>query len=63
MELKENTGKITKTIGLGSLLREISYKFLKHGFWFATKDEFKFFPMPSIQELEDKYFYWWKFVR
>ena len=63
MELKKNPDKMTKTIGLGSLLREISYKFLKHGFWFATKDEFKFFPMPSIQELEDKYFYWWKFVR
>ena len=63
MELKNNPDKITKTVGLGSLLREISYKFLKHGFWFATQDEFKFFPMPSIQELEDKYFYWWKFVR
>jgi len=63
MELKDNPAKMTKTVGLGSLLREISYKFLKHGFWFATKDEFKFFPMPSIQELEDKYFYWWKFVR
>ena len=63
MELKDKPEKTTKTIGLGSLMREISYKFLKHGFWFATQDEYKFFPMPSLSELEDQYFYWWKFVR
>lgn len=63
MELKNNPAKLTKTIGLGSLLREISYKFLRHGFWFAAGDDLKFFPMPSVAELEDKYFYWWKFVR
>ncbi|MBU1095244.1 MAG: hypothetical protein CVV23_08810 [Ignavibacteriae bacterium HGW-Ignavibacteriae-2] len=63
MELKTKPAKLTKTIGLGSLLREISYKFLRHGFWFSEGDELKFFPMPSIAELEDKYFYWWKYVR
>ena len=63
MELKGKPEKITKTIGLGSLLRDISYKFLRHGFWFSDGDELKFFPMPSLADLEDKYFYWWKFVR
>ncbi|MCF8261901.1 MAG: hypothetical protein K9J12_14065 [Melioribacteraceae bacterium] len=63
MELQENPEKLTKTLGLGSLLKEISYKFLRHGFWFAKGDELKFFPMPSIADLEDKYFYWWKYVR
>lgn len=63
MELKENPDKLTKTISLGSLLREISYKFLRHGFWFADDDELKFFPMPSINELENEYYYWWKYVR
>ncbi len=62
-ELQDKPEKLTKTIGLGSLLREISYKFLRHGFWFASGDELKFFPMPSETELENKYFYWWKFVR
>lgn len=62
-ELNDNPEKLTKTIHLGGLLREISYKFIKHGFWFASGDELKFFAMPSINELEDKYFYWWKFVR
>ena len=63
MELKDNPQKFTKTISLNSLLRSISYKFLRHGFWFAAGDKMKFFPMPSINELEDKYFYWWKYVR
>lgn len=62
-ELEEIPEKTTKTVGLGSLLKDISYKFLRHGFWFADKDNLKFFPMPSVAELEDKYFYWWKSVR
>lgn len=63
MELKSNPNKLTKTISLGSLLRDISFKFLRHGFWFVKDEEMRFFPMPSISELENKYFYWWKFVR
>ncbi len=63
IELKKNPEKLTKTISLGTILKDISYKFLRHGFWFAKADELKFFPMPSLQDLENKYFYWWKFVR
>lgn len=63
MEIKDKPAKLTKTISLGSLLRDISYKFLRHGFWFAEGDELKFFPMPSLNQLENEYYYWWKFVR
>ncbi|MCF8267021.1 MAG: hypothetical protein K9I69_02975 [Ignavibacteriales bacterium] len=62
-ELEEKPEKLIKTISLSSLLRDISYKFLRHGFWFAKGEEMKFFPMPKSNELENKYFYWWKFVR
>lgn len=62
-ELRGNPGKLTKTILLGGILKEISYKYLRHGFWFAEGDKLKFFPMPSINDLENKYYYWWKFVR
>ncbi|MBU0558928.1 MAG: hypothetical protein KKD86_12915 [Bacteroidetes bacterium] len=62
-ELKDKPLKLTKTIGLGSLLKDISYKFLRHGFWFAESDNLKFFPMPSLSDLENEYYYWWKFVR
>ena len=63
MELEGKPDKLTKTISLGGLLRDISYKFLKHGFWFVDGDKMKFFPMPSEIDLENKYFYWWKYVR
>lgn len=62
-ELEDRPEKYTKTISLGSLLRDISFNLIRHGFWFAQGDELLFFPMPSLSDLENKYFYWWKFVR
>jgi hypothetical protein len=44
-------------------LRDLSYKLVRHGFWFFGDDEIKFFPMPSINELENRYYSWWKNVR
>jgi len=61
--LKNNPEKTNKTIELGSLLRDLSYKYLRHGFWFVDSEQLKFFPMPSEADLENKYFYWWKYVR
>ncbi len=60
-ELKRYPEKLTKTISLGSVMKEISFSLLKHGFWFVEKDEKVFYPMPSLEELETKYFYWWKY--
>ncbi|MBM4172118.1 MAG: hypothetical protein FJ214_09645 [Ignavibacteria bacterium] len=62
-ELINHPDKLTKTISLGGILRDLSYKFLRHGFWFACCDETKFFPMPSLDELENQYYYWWKFEK
>lgn len=63
IELMDHPDKLTKTISLGGLLRDISYKFLRHGFWFAGGDQLKFFPIPSLSDMENKYFHWWKYVR
>lgn len=62
-ELENIPGKRTKTIGLGSLLRDISFKYLRHGFWFVGANKNRFFSMPSLSDLENKYYYWWKYVR
>lgn len=62
MELRKNPEKLTKTISLGSILKDISYKFLRHGFWFSDGIRLLFFPMPSTSDLENRYFYWWKHV-
>ena len=60
VELLENPQKRTKTISLGSLLDEIPYFRLRHGIWFADKQDLLFFPMPGHNELKDKYYSWWK---
>jgi hypothetical protein len=63
VELQANTAKKTKTINLNSTLLEASYTLIKHGFWFAAGTELLFYPLPSKEELENKYFDWWRFVR
>ena len=63
VELLENPDKKTKTISLGSILRDLSYKVIRHGFWFVDGEKTKFFPMPAVHELENKHYHWWKNVR
>jgi hypothetical protein len=63
VELLDNPDKKTKTISLGSILRDLSYKVVRHGFWFVDGEKTKFYPMPALHELENKYYHWWKNVR
>ena len=63
VELLDNPDKKTKTISLGSILRDLSYKVVRHGFWFVDGEKTKFFPMPAVHELENKHYHWWKNVR
>jgi len=60
LELMKNPSKKTKTISLGSLLDEIPYTRIRHGFWFSDGEELLFFPLPSDDEMKDKYYTWWK---
>ncbi len=62
-ELENDQTKKTKTLGLTSILPEISYKRIRHGFWFTDGTKTKFFPMPDHKELAGKFSYWWKYVR
>ncbi|MGA3243762.1 MAG: hypothetical protein ABSE41_04040 [Bacteroidota bacterium] len=63
LELKADMSKKTKTISLSTTLVEASYSLIKHGFWFAAPGELLFYPMPSHDDLENKYYDWWRFVR
>jgi hypothetical protein len=38
----------------------ISYKQIRNGFMFATTGKTKFFAMPSLRELEDNNYRFWK---
>ena len=63
LELKADQSKKVKTISLSSVLYSISYRILRHGFWFFDQaGNMLFFPMPDMHDLETKYWHWWKQV-
>ncbi|MFA6004581.1 MAG: hypothetical protein WC881_10990 [Elusimicrobiota bacterium] len=61
-DIKEQPNKKTKTLNLISTLSKVSYKVIRHGFWFAGPDEFVFYPMPTISKLERDHYDWWRFA-
>ena len=52
--------KKTKGLSLFCPLDQISFKRIRHGFMFASQEGFKFFPMPSLHEIEEKNFKFWQ---
>ncbi|HTY63087.1 MAG TPA: hypothetical protein VMG30_12635 [Acidobacteriota bacterium] len=59
-ELKEDPSKKTKTVNLNPNLDFVSYKAIKHGFWFSGGPETVFYRMPSLDELHSKHYSWWR---
>ncbi|MFO8063901.1 MAG: hypothetical protein R6V29_04630 [Spirochaetia bacterium] len=59
-ELKKYADKHTKGLCVDSSMDAISYKQIRHGFMFATNEKTKFFPMPSLREMEDNNYRFWK---
>lgn len=51
---------LTKGLALSSSLNEISYRKLRHGFMFSSKDEHLFFPLPEIDEIEKINLKFWR---
>ncbi len=39
---------------------EFLYRTIKNGFYVGAGSEFLYFPMPSIEELENEHYTWWK---
>lgn len=52
VELMTRTEKRSKGLALDSNLDHLSYRQMKHGFTFATKDESIFYPLPSHSAIE-----------
>jgi len=59
-ELHENPDKRTKTISLNPNLDSMSYKAIQPGFWFADAVSTVFYRMPTMDELHDQHYSWWK---
>jgi hypothetical protein len=59
-EMRNIPDKKTKGLSLESNLNRKSYKYIRHGFMFASQGETKFFPMPSIEVIEDTNYKFWR---
>jgi len=60
VEIQSKPDKATKGVALRAPLAQISYKQIRHGFWFARPDEHRFFAMPPLQEIERTNFKFWR---
>jgi hypothetical protein len=59
-ELQANPEKRTKTISLNPNLDAMSYKAIQPGFWFADATSTVFYRMPTMDELHEKHYSWWR---
>ncbi len=59
-ELQQKPDKRTKTISLNPNLDGMSYKAIQPGFWFADATSTIFYRMPTLDELHDKHYSWWR---
>lgn len=58
-KLMESPGRQTKTV-LRYWCDDIPYRTIKTGFFVGDNDHYLFYPFPSIKELEEKYYPWWR---
>jgi hypothetical protein len=60
LELRKSPGKYVKGISLYCPFDRISYKLLRGGFVFASREGVKFYPLLSLDEVERRYYKFWK---
>ncbi|KPK83906.1 MAG: hypothetical protein AMS27_11515 [Bacteroides sp. SM23_62_1] len=59
VKLQQSPERQTKTV-LRCFTGQLSYRCIKDGFYFGDQKDFLFYPFPSVEELEDKYYSWWR---
>lgn len=59
-DLNTSQDKKTKGLLLDSSFDDIPYRLVRHGFMFAKHGRYKYFRMPSIHEIEEINFKFWK---
>ena len=60
IEVRNSPKKINKGLSLDCPFDKISYKNLRRGFMFASKDKNKFYPLIPLEEVEKDYYKFWK---
>lgn len=59
MILKTEPGKTKKTI-IRFFNRDLLFRTIKNGFFVGDKDQILYYPFPSVEELENKHYAWWR---
>ena len=59
-EMRALKEKRTKGLSLDSAFDQIPYKLIHHGFMLAARNETKFYPVPSLQEIEKSNYKFWR---
>ena len=57
--LQKNPQKPNKTV-LRSIHSDILFRTIRNGFFVGDRDTFYYYPFPSQQELEEKFYVWWR---
>ncbi len=60
LQMKIKPEKKTKGLALFCPLDQISFKMIRHGFMFSSNDKHRFFPMPSLHDIETSHFRFWQ---
>jgi len=60
LQMKIKPEKKTKGLALFCPLDQISFKMIRHGFMFTSHDKYRFFPMPSLHDIETNDFKFWQ---
>jgi len=55
-EIRTYREKSSKGLRLDSQFHEFPMKLIRHGFMFASTEGMKYFPMPSLEDIQDKYY-------
>jgi hypothetical protein len=59
VKLQQSPERQTKTV-LRCFHGQLSYRCIKNGFYIGDQKDFLFYQFPPIEELEDKYYSWWR---
>jgi len=59
IRLMSSSERLTKTV-IRNYAGELSYRTIKDGFFVGDQLEVLYYPFPSIEELEGKYYSWWR---
>lgn len=57
--LKSSKERLTKTV-IRQSKGDLSFRTIKDGFFMGERDKFLHYPFPSIEDLEDEYYFWWR---